>query len=87
MSRVDKIEGIALYASNVCSMVIAIAIFLVVGHYAIGFASFIMMSTIGDPREDSPVYQDYPDRPPFCVYGFCLATIPYHISEDAFAIP
>ncbi|MFO7666005.1 MAG: hypothetical protein R6V76_05250, partial [Desulfobacterales bacterium] len=43
-------------------MVIAIAIFLVVGHYAIGFVQFIMMSTIGDPREDSPVYQGYPDR-------------------------
>lgn len=62
MSRVDKIEKIASYASNICSMVIAIAIFLVVGHYVIGFASFIMMSTIGDPREDSPVYQDYPAR-------------------------
>ena len=62
MSRVDKMKRVASYASMISSMVVSIAIFLVVGHYVIGFASFIMMSISGDPREDSPVYQDYPDR-------------------------
>ena len=65
MSKVNKIERIASYAGKICSMVIAIAIFLVVGHYVIGFAYFIMIATIGDPRENSPVYQDYPDRNDF----------------------
>ena len=50
---------------DISSFITITVVFLIIGHYLIGFTYSVMTSFGEEPRETSPAYADYPDRKEF----------------------
>jgi lysophospholipase L1-like esterase len=62
MSKYPKAERLFSLLGDISSFITITAIFLVIGHYLIGFAFSVATSVRLDPRAESPAYENYRDR-------------------------
>jgi lysophospholipase L1-like esterase len=65
MSKYPKTERLFSLLGDISSFITITVVFLIIGHYLIGFAFSVMTSFSEDPRGTSPAYADYPDRKGF----------------------
>jgi lysophospholipase L1-like esterase len=65
MSEYKKLQNIMSLLSNVNNFIIITVVFLIIGHYFLGFGFWALSSLTVDPMAVSPVYSDYPDRKEF----------------------
>ena len=65
MSKYPKTERLFSLLGDISSFITITVIFLIIGHYLIGFTFSVMTSFSEDPRGTSPAYADYPDRTEF----------------------
>jgi lysophospholipase L1-like esterase len=65
MSKYPKTERLFSLLGDISSFITITVVFLIIGHYLIGFAFSAMTSFSEDPRGTSPAYADYPDRKGF----------------------
>lgn len=62
MSKYPKTEKLFSLLRDISSFITITIVFLIIGHYLIGFADLVVTLFGGDPRVTSPAYNDYPDR-------------------------
>lgn len=65
VSKYPKIEKLFSCLGNISNFIIITVVFLVIGHYLIGFADLVVTSFGEDHRGASPAYDNYLDRKEF----------------------